>query len=199
MSSTRNQQLITIGVTALVTFILSAFLFSVTDFNLFGTAGDATTDGSILDEAGQPLRRTLVQTYAADGSIYMDVTDREGKFELEKLANGNYIIVASTVDQQYAYIGEWNIEEDGEDYQFSVVPTGSLTGAAAGCDNTCTITVSYRGIALVVQNLQADGSFAISGLAPALYEVKVFKGNSTTTLEDVEITSGGQAEVELQV
>lgn len=189
MSSTNNRQIITIGVTALVTFILSAVLFSVTDLNLLGTAGDPTTSGVLHDTEGNPLNRTLVQTYASDGSVYLDVTDRSGTFEIDKLANGNYVIVAASVDQQFGYIGEWIIDSDSEDYQFQVVPTGSLTGTVAGCDASCTVTLLYNEIALAVQNTQADGSFVLSGLAPATYSIVVYKANDSTEPQPVEITS----------
>src|SRR5687767_7039001 len=117
MSSTANRQIIVIGITALVTFIFSAVIFSVTDLNLFGAAGDATIGGVVRDLDGNPVRRTLVQTYASDGSTYLDVTDRNGNFEIEKLASGNYLLVASSVDQQFGYIGEWVISEDAENYE----------------------------------------------------------------------------------
>jgi hypothetical protein len=192
MSSTRNRQIILVGVTALVTFLVSAIIFSMTDVNLFGAAGDATTTGTVLDVEGNPAKRTLVQTYAADGSVFLDVTDRNGIFELDKLANGTYIFSASSVDHQYAYIGEWVIDDNSGEAQFEVALTGSLVGTVPGCDATCTVTLTYQDIAIVVQTTQADGSFVISGLAPATYTLTAYRGQAVSDPVTVEILSAEQ-------
>lgn len=197
MSSNQNKQIITIGVTALVTFLLTGFLFSATDLNLFGTATDDKTTGTFLSPDGEPARRTLVQAYAADGSVYMDVTSREGIFELEPLQNGNYIILGTTANQQYGYIGTWTIGSAGDTPQFEMVETGSLSGTVAGCSTSCTVTLMYEDVAIVVQNTQADGSFVFSGLAPAVYEITVYQGRDVTAPQNVEIESGKQTQLSL--
>lgn len=199
MTNSRNKQIISHSLTALVTFIISAFIFSATDLNLFGSSTSEPTGpgGLIVLQDGSAASRVLVEAYAPDGSVALEVANRQGKFTIKDFMNGNYVLAISTLRDDFGYIGSVPLSESTVDLSFILNQTGSVVGEVSGCNASCVVNITFDNVPIVVQNTQADGTFAISGLAEGTYQIVVYSADSSTTSQELIITATQQALVSL--
>ena len=93
--NSKNRQIITHSIVALIAFILGAAIFSP-DVNLFGTASNVPVgpSGTLALIDGSAGTRALVEAYAPDGTISLEVADRDGNFTLTEFMPGNYVLIA---------------------------------------------------------------------------------------------------------
>ena len=203
MENTKNKQIITISVTALVTFLATSFLFSYSNFRLFGTATNTTSgnhiSGLILQDDGSASGRALVEAYGADESVVIGVAKRDGSYALEGLTSGSFVVVGSVLRGNYGYIGTLNLAsgDNTTTLDITLSPTGTITGTVDGCDESCVANLKYNGTSIRAESILSDGSFVIDGVAPGTYTLQVFSGNSSTTVETIVVESGGEINLAL--
>src|SRR5574341_695351 len=159
MQNSKNRQIIPIVATALVTFVASAFLFSVTDINLFGTSGNISeTTGTVSLADGSPVNRALLEIHGADGSAILGVSNREGNFSIDSLKAGSYVAIISTPREEYGYVGSISVKGGTDILKFDLAETGALSGIVTGCDASCVVNITFNDVTVNAENTEADGS-----------------------------------------
>lgn len=177
---------------------LTLTLIVLTSFGFVVTSAEAhTLTATALLPDGTPAGRATVEFYAADGSVQLAVTDRQGNFSLDDLTPGTYILNIATLRQDFAYLNTLVVTENMGSQSFTLAETGAIAGSVNGCDASCVVNITFNDVSMLVQELEADGSFEIDGLAAATYEITVYAADRATVPQNVTVAVGEQLAVAL--
>lgn len=167
--------------------------------------------GIVVDEQGKPVSDAFIdsqrQSQAAGASkggarqrvrwgaswdSALKLTDMDGRFTLDGLAEGSYTILA------YRKGGGEAIVEDvatGADTKLTILTTGSLAGVvkvAGGFPEEFTVSVEDRetGFDRSEEFYRTKGSWTLSDLPAGTYSVQVHAGEGTAEQKGIEVAEG---------
>jgi len=161
--------------------------------------------GIVVDDAGAALADVAVRVRAEalpgdnfrfddNSPLALALTDVNGHFSIEHLAEGNYTVLATARDG-----GDGRVEHVAagtRDVQLTLASAGTIVGTLVGFTTTPVITGSMRGHDLV--DFEVDGShFSAHGLPPGNYYVTADTGGHDADTANVSVAAGKTASVTL--
>ncbi len=183
-------------------------LDGVTDLGVIAVDAGRTLTGRVVDGDGVPVAGARVVAAIAerlelfarldDAALARrggraTLTDADGRFTLHELPDD--VAVAAF----HATLGRTRVTTAATgDVSLRLIATGTIRGRVEGGATGEVLTVSASGahdrdLAPVAR----DGSFALTGLLPDVYEVQVVTGVRSGPTVGVEVTGGGVAEIVL--
>ncbi|MEO6613307.1 MAG: carboxypeptidase-like regulatory domain-containing protein, partial [Chitinophagaceae bacterium] len=110
-------------------FTLCFFLFISVALSAQNKTGKVS--GSVLDASGKPLPSISVSLLKAKDSslVKMAVTARDGKYEFEKIADGNYLIATSSAGLEKSFSSPFILNESSQQVQVAAL---QMVAAAKG-------------------------------------------------------------------
>ncbi len=161
--------------------------------------------GIVVDDAGAPLADVAVRVRAeaADAEnlrfdetspLAVALTDVNGHFSIEHLADGDYAVLASARDGSEGRLE--HVAAGTRDVKLTLATAGAIAGTLVGFTTTPVITGSLSGHELV--DFEVDGArFSAHGLPPGTYFVTADTGGHEADSASVAVTAGKTASVTL--
>jgi Carboxypeptidase regulatory-like domain len=153
--------------------------------------------GRVVDDASAPAPDVYVATaYRRLFTLPSVMSDANGRFVIENLAPGDYLVHAHAADGSEGIATE--VQAGSTEVEIKLVRPGSVDGTLAGFSSPPSVEVALLTNARIVTTALVDGArFENHGLRPGRYAVQARAGGEVDSTE-VEVRSGETAHVELQ-
>lgn len=104
-------------------FFTSIFLFLLCFSDVLAQAGSGKISGTLLNNAGKPLQSVSVSLLKAKDSslVKVAVTGKEGKYEFEDVAAGDYFLIATSVGFEKTFSEFFSINTSGPSVQLKTL------------------------------------------------------------------------------
>ncbi|HET9989463.1 MAG TPA: carboxypeptidase regulatory-like domain-containing protein [Kofleriaceae bacterium] len=158
--------------------------------------------GIVVDDAGAPLADVAVRVRAEaarprfddNSPLALALTDGDGHFSIEHLADGNYTVIAAARDGGDGQLA--HVAAGTHDVKLTLATAGAIDGTLVGFTTTPVITGSLSGHDLV--DFEVDGAhFSAHGLPPGSYKVTADTNGQDSDTAIVTVAAGKTAAVTL--
>jgi protocatechuate 3,4-dioxygenase beta subunit len=161
--------------------------------------------GKVVDAAGRPLAERAVslvfEASAADAALAMSArSDADGKFRLNGLVPGAYLVRAGDEEQTEAQRVELAVGRGPVEVTLVVPAAGALRIVVDGADERTRATLSVSASSQFGEQraqYSRDGSYLVRDLRAGLYIVSANDGKGPTLSQRLQLAQGEQAEVHL--
>lgn len=161
--------------------------------------------GLVVDDAGGPIADVAVRVRAEAGTgdagfdqtsrLALALTDVNGHFTIDRLADGNYTVLASARDGSERRIE--HVAAGTQDVKLTLAAAGAIEGTLVGFTTTPVITGIAKGSGHDMIEFEVDGDhFSARGLSPGDYAITANSGGHGDA-KHVTVVAGKTATVTL--